>query len=458
MVEVVPIETPSLGDRSYVVTDGEAAVVIDVQRDFERALAITEARKLRITHVLETHIHNDYVTGGYRLAHGTGAVYGVAAADPVSFPRHPLADGDEIRTGGLTVSVRHTPGHTPNHLSYVVSGEDGPLAVFTGGSLLYGTVGRTDLVSGELTDRLTRQQYHSVRRLAGELPDEVAVHPTHGFGSHCAATETTATASTIGAERTANPALTTTDEDAFVRALLAGLTPYPAYYAHMAALNLAGPEPVAPVPVSPLDVEELAGRIRDGEWVIDLRSRRAFAVSHLGGVVNVELRNDLPAYVGWVIPWNAPFTLLADNPADLVEARVMLARIGYDRPRRLVTAEADRWQQHARSFPVRTFSDLEAACHAGERPVILDVRDTWEWNSGHHPAAVHIPFHELPRRDSELRGDGPVWVYCATGARAAFAASLLERSGHEVVLIDDFCLPGDVPGVRARAARAAQRQ
>ena len=221
MHAVVTIETPSLGDRSYLIHDGAVAVVVDPQRDIGRVLAVAESRHVRITHVLETHIHNDYVTGGLALARHAGAAYVVAAAEEVGFERLGVGDRDLLSAGSLTVTAVHTPGHTPGHMSFVLgeAGQD-PFAVFTGGSLLYGAVGRTDLIGPGLTEQLTRAQYRSVRRLAAELPPEVAVYPTHGFGSFCSATPITGTASTIGHERLANIALRS-DEDTFVAELLA---------------------------------------------------------------------------------------------------------------------------------------------------------------------------------------------------------------------------------------------
>jgi len=241
MPEVVIIETPALGDRSYLIHDGADAVVVDPQRDIGRILATAQARRVRITHVLETHIHNDYVTGGLALASQTGASYVVAESEEVSFDRLAVGDKDQISTGSLTMTVMHTPGHTPGHLSYVLSETGGdPVAVFTGGSMLYGAVGRTDLIGPDQTEQLTRAQYRSVRRLAAELPDEVAVYPTHGFGSFCSATPTAGTSSTIGTERGVNVALRS-DEAAFVAELIAGLSAYPRYYAHMGPANRPGP-------------------------------------------------------------------------------------------------------------------------------------------------------------------------------------------------------------------------
>jgi hydroxyacylglutathione hydrolase len=241
VADIVTIETPELGDRSYLAHDGEVAAVIDPQRDIDRVLAIAEGLRVRITHVAETHLHNDYVTGGAALAEATGAEYLLPAGDDVSFERTPLHDGDEVEVGSMRLRAIHTPGHTPHHLSYALVVDGHEEAVFTGGSMLFGAVGRTDLISEDMTEELTRAQYRSVRRLADELPAEAEVLPTHGFGSFCSATETKGDESTLGRQRDENVALTCDDEDAFVEQLIAGLTAYPRYYVHMGPANALGP-------------------------------------------------------------------------------------------------------------------------------------------------------------------------------------------------------------------------
>ncbi len=437
MPDVVIIETPSLGDRSYLIHDGADAVVVDPQRDIGRVLAAAQSRGLRITHVLETHIHNDYVTGGLALAGHTGAAYVVAAAEEVSFDRTPVGDGDQLAAGSLTVTVLHTPGHTPGHLSFAV-GEagHGPFAVFTGGSLLYGAVGRTDLIGPQQTEQLTRAQYRSVRRLAAELPADVAVYPTHGFGSFCSATPTSGTSSTIGHERLANVALRS-DEDTFVRDLLAGLGAYPRYYAHMGPVNRSGPQAPELAPPAPADPAELRRRIDAGEWIVDLRERRAFARAHVTGTISVELGNSFGTYLGWALAWGAPLTLIGDGPDDIAEAQVQLARIGIDRISGAATGPAEALAPDGRvsSYPVTDFGALAAAWG---RPgqVVLDVRRPEEWRAGHLSGAVHIPFWELESRAGEVPA-GEVWLYCASGLRASIGASLLARAGRRVVHVDD---------------------
>ena len=208
MVEVVPVETPMLGDRSYLAHDGDVALVIDPQRDIDRVSSLAAQLGVRITHVAETHMHNDYITGGLALAQAAGASYLVNAADPVRFDRTPVRDGDCLRIGGaMRLRVLATPGHTFTHLSYVLEADGEVAGVFTGGSLLYGSTGRPDLLGPDSTAALARAQYASAHRLARELPDSAEIYPTHGFGSFCAATQAQAQSSTIGREKQFNPAL-----------------------------------------------------------------------------------------------------------------------------------------------------------------------------------------------------------------------------------------------------------
>jgi hydroxyacylglutathione hydrolase len=436
MHEVVTIETAGLGDRSYLVHDGEHAAVIDPQRDIDRVLAAAESSAVRITHVLETHIHNDYVTGGLALARAAGADYVVAAAEDVSFDRVPAEDGDRFRAGRLTLTAMSTPGHTPGHLSYVLdAGQGTPAAVFTGGSMLFGAVGRTDLIGPDQTRALTRAQYHSVRRLAGELPDPVAVYPTHGFGSFCSATPTSGSSSTIGAERTSNIALTS-DEDSFVEALIAGLVAYPRYYAQMGAANRGGPAaPDLRFP-SAAGPAELRQRIGRGEWVVDLRQRRIFAARHLAGSISVELGDPFATYLGWTMAWGTPLTLIGDSAEQVAQAQRHLARIGIDQLAGAATGATEDLAGGAlSSYPVTDFAGLAGRWDAAGQ-VVLDVRRPDEWRAGHLAGAVHIPFWELERRSGELPA-GEVWVHCASGFRAAIAASLLDRAGRRVVHVDD---------------------
>ncbi len=437
-VEVIAIDTPPLGDRSYLVHDGTAGFVVDPQRDIDRVQGLADGLGVTITHVFETHLHNDYVTGGLALARAAGAKYHVNSADQVAFDRHGVSDGDLIDVGSwMRVRVLATPGHTFTHLSYALETGGRLVAVFTGGSLLFGSTGRPDLLGAGHATELAHAQYASAHRLAAGLPDEAAVYPTHGFGSFCAATQAGGTSSTIGREKRVNPVLTT-DEERYVSQLLAGLDAYPAYYAHMGPANAAGPDGPDLSPPHRADAAELRRRIEAGEWVVDLRARTAFAAGHVAGTFSFALDDGIATYLGWLIPWGAPLTLLGDSAEQVSTAQRELARIGIARPAAAAGGRPQDWAggQPLRSYPVASFADLAAVRH--HRPVVmLDVRLPLEWADSHLDGAVHIPLPDLPARLGELPA-GEVWVYCRTGHRAAIAASILDAAGRAAVPVDDL--------------------
>lgn len=433
--EVIVLDTPSLGDRSYLVHDGERAVVVDPQRDIDRVLVVAEQAAVRITHVVETHLHNDYVTGGLALARLLGATYVLNAEDPVAFERVGVRDGDLVEVGPrLRLRAVATPGHTHTHLSYVAEWDAAPVAVFSGGSMLYAATGRPDLLGPAHTSGLADAQWSSVRRLAAELPDTAEVFPTHGFGSFCSATQAEGLASTIGRERAVNPALTQDRED-FVAQMLAGLDAFPAYYAHMGPANHAGPSAPDLTPPELADPAELRRRVAAGEWVVDLRQRQAFAADHVAGALSFGLDGSFATYLGWLIPWGTPVTLLGETPEQVAEAQRELVRIGIDRPVAMATGGPSQWaaQAERRSYRRATFAELLAEAGGA---VVLDVRRDLERVEAHLPGSLHIPIHELPNRLDEVPA-GQVWVHCAAGYRASIAASLLARAGHDVIAVDD---------------------
>ena len=439
-LNILTIDTPSLGDRSYLVHDGESAFVIDPQRDIDRILDLLATEGVRLLDVFETHIHNDYVTGGLALADATGAAYHVNAADEVGFDRMPIVDGDVIEVGPrMRVTALATPGHTFTHLSYALSevtdeGEQ-QVAVFTGGSLLYGATGRPDLLGPDHTDALVRHQHASAHRLAQMLPDEAEVFPTHGFGSFCSATQSEATSSTIGQEKLANPVLTQ-DEETYVAELLAGLGAWPAYYAHMGPVNSAGPAAPDLTLPSRADASELRRRIEAGEWVVDLRSRTAFAAGHSPGTLNFGLDGPFSTYLGWLIEWGTPVTLLGDTQEHVSKAQRELVRIGIDRPAAYADGGPADWSDRGlSSFPTATFADLAQVRHHRD-VVILDVRRDEEFAGAAIDGALSIPLHQLWGRRDEVP-QGEVWVHCAGGYRASVAASMLDAGEREVVAIDD---------------------
>ncbi len=433
---VTVVETPSLGDRSYVVDDGARALVIDPQRDIDRVLDVLRDRGVALAAVAETHAHNDYVSGGLQLARDAGVPYLVPCEAEVAYERTEVCDEDVRNVGAMTVRTIGTPGHTHHHVSFAVGSGDTPSFVFTGGSMLFGAVGRTDLVSADATVGLTRAQHASVRRLAEMLPDDTAVLPTHGFGSFCSATPTSGTASTIGQQREQNPALTQ-EADEFVAALLEGFDAYPAYYAHMGPANLAGPAPVDLSPVQQADADEIRKRIDAGEWVVDLRDRTAFARGHVPGTYSFDATGNVVTYLGWLIPWGTPLTLIGDTAEQVADVQRELVRIGIDRPAAQATGPVDRLAGTTplSRYRTATFADLAQARDAGTVHV-LDVRRDAEWKDGHVAGAQHIPLHALQDRLAEVP-DGPVWVHCASGFRASIAASVLDAAGKQVVAIDD---------------------
>ena len=434
---IIPIETPTLGDRSYLVHDGEVAFVVDPQRDIDRVLDLAAVEGVRVTHVFETHIHNDYVTGGLALAERTGAGYFVNGADEVGYDRTPILDGDEVSVGAsMRLRALATPGHTFTHLSYALTAAGESVAVFTGGSLLYGATGRPDLLGHEHTHDLVHAQYASAQRLAAELPDATEVFPTHGFGSFCSATQSDATDSTIGQEKQNNPALTESEET-YVEALLAGLDAYPAYYVHMAPANASGPTaPDLSLPAM-AEPEELRRRIEAGEWVVDLRNRTVFAAGHMPGTLNFGIDGGFATYLGWLIEWGTPLTLLAETEDDVTRAQRELVRIGIDRPAAAATGGPQDWtDQPLSSFRQATFADLDQVRHHRDI-VILDVRRTPEFEAARIEGALNIPLHELPKRVHEVPDATEVWVHCAGGYRASVAASFLSAASRKLVAIDD---------------------
>ncbi|MEI5102548.1 MBL fold metallo-hydrolase [Streptomyces sp. PmtG] len=456
MYFVDTLELTGLGNRGYLAGGAHAAVAVDPQRDIDRVIAAAARRGVRIAYVAETHIHNDYVSGGLELARVCGASYLVPAGAAVSFARTPVADGDTVVVDegeALALRAVATPGHTPHHTAYVLEERGRAVAAFTGGSLLIGTVGRPDLVEPRLTERLARAQHASARRLADGLDDAVALLPTHGFGSFCASGRATAGTATIGSERTRNDALTQ-DVDAFVAALLAGLDDVPAYYAHMGPANAAGPAPVDLTPPRVTDAAGIAARLAAGEWVVDLRGRVAFAAGHVAGSFNFEGDGQLATYLAWLIPWGKPVTLLAETPGQIAAAQRELARVGIDRPAAAATGDPRAWTgagERLAAFPHGSFTALAAAladarAHHG-KPVVLDVRRAAERADAFIEGSVHLPVHELPGRLGDVP-PGPAWVHCASGLRATIAASLLDAAGRQVVLVDDEFGAAKAAGLR----------
>ena len=343
------------------------------------------------------------MSGGLELARVANAEYVVPAGDDVDYPRRAISDGDVIDAGPIQLQAIHTPGHTHHHISYILRDRNGTtLGVFTGGSMLHGTTGRTDLVGDEHTHELTHAQFHSVRRLADELPDDAEVYPTHGFGSFCSATPASGDSSNIADQRRDNPALTK-DEQTYVDELLAGLSAYPAYYAHMGVINAQGPSPVDLSTPELVDPDELRRRIDSGNWVVDLRNRTAFAAGHLDGTFAFELSGSFVTYLGWLYNWGTPLTLISDDKKQIDDARRELARIGVDNITGSAVGDISSLTNGTplRSYRVADFEELADAI--GESNLtVLDVRQQGEHDDGHVSGAINIPLHELIDRTAEV--------------------------------------------------------
>jgi hydroxyacylglutathione hydrolase len=448
-MEIEIFVTPGLGDNTYLISSGGEAAIIDPQRDAGRFLAAAEASGVAVRHVLETHVHNDYVSGAQEVREATGADIQGPAKGRYEFPTRPLAEADEIKIGDVRIVAIETPGHTPEHLAYLVydKGAMDPAAAFTGGSLMVANAGRTDLLGPDYIDELTRAQFHTLRRLA-ELPPETQVLPTHGAGSFCGSGPTvTDRTSTVKLELGRNRALATPDEETFVREQLTGLLAYPTYYGSMALINRAGPRTLSslakPKAMTPVEV---AARSDAGAWIVDGRWRIAFARAHVPRSINPELDDAFGSYVGWVVPFDAPIVLVLPEPEEemLPAALTQLARIGYDHVEGYLHGGLQAWQ--SAGLPVGSYrvAGLEEMCGAfrsGAARHILDVRQRTEWDTGHIAHSQHVFVGDLPGRLDEIPKDGDVWTICATGHRAALATSILAREGIRVRLVQGTGVP-----------------
>ncbi len=441
---VVSIETPNLGDRSYVIGSPSGAIVIDPQRDIDRVEAILDERHWTVSHVLETHFHNDYVSGGLQLAKVLGAEYVVPDGMPIAFAARQVDGSAEIETGLGLVRAIHTPGHTPNHLSYAITQDGVDSALFTGGSLLFGSVGRPDLLGPALTEPLARAQWGSMRRLVHEVSGSAQVYPTHGFGSFCSATATVGTASSLAEQIASNPVFTV-DEETFVAELIAGLDAFPAYYAHMGPANQAGAGPIDLSLPALATAADIAAAIERGDWVVDLRHRRLFAQEHIKGSLSFDVHGNAITYLGWLITWGTPITLIAASVDEVQAMQRDLARIGIDRPSAYCVGTPNSWSSETAavsSYRRTTHAELSAEVARNSDLPMLDLRRNSEWDAGYVTGAKHVPLHELRGRLDEVHewadaADGPIWIYCGSGFRASVGASILEAVGVNVVHVDD---------------------
>ncbi len=454
-MELEQFVTEGLGDASYLLASDGEALVVDPQRDVDRFLEAAERLGVAIRRVVETHVHNDYLTGALELRAATGAEVAGPAEGGYAFAHRPLREGDGFGLGALRLRAIATPGHTPEHLSYLVFEGDAedPLAVFTGGSLIVGNAGRSDLLGPDRAHELVRAQYRSLRRLAA-LPGDVLVLPTHGSGSFCASGPATSErTSTIGRELAGNPALTAPDEATFEHEQLESLPAYPAYYRNMAPINRTGPPVLGRIPAPPAVAPDRFAELAREARIVDGRAREDFAAGHVPGAVNVELDDQFASYVGWVLPFDAPVLLVApgigegERAAAAAEAARMLARIGFEQVVAFLGGGMDAWRAAARPEASYDTAHLQELCNALATGTIdasrlLDVRQDREWDAGHVAGSRHAFVGDLATAGevpslglAPVDGRDPWWVICASGHRASVAASLLDREGVPVRLV-----------------------
>ncbi|HUP84622.1 MAG TPA: MBL fold metallo-hydrolase [Acidimicrobiales bacterium] len=415
-----------LGNSSYLIDVGDGrAVVVDPSRHPGQYLAEAERRGLQVAFTVETHLHSDFVSGSRELA-ALGATVVAPAAAALDFPARGLGDGESLDLGGLALRGLATPGHTPEHLSYVVEDAGRPVALFSGGSLLVGAVARTDLIAPDQTEPLARELWRSLRERILSLPDDLPVYPTHGAGSFCSAPAGGERTTTIGAEKRTNPLLAAPDEDAFVKLLLGGLGSYPPYFLRLRDVNRCGPivfgagEPQLPG----LEADDVRSRIAAGATVVDTRAVAAFAAGHIAGSLSIPFRDVFATWLGWLVPAETPIVFVVDDTTAAAHAAVEARKVGYEQLEGVVAGGVDTWLE-----PLVRIS-LEAA--GGASGTVVDVRQRHEYDAGHIPGALHV---ELGDVGHATVPDGPVSFMCGHGERAMSAASILERAGHRDVTV-----------------------
>jgi len=420
---VETIRAPELGNASFLVADPDRriAVVIDPIRDIDGYLTRAEALGVKVAYSLDTHLHNDYVSGRRELEAEAGTDVGE------------LKPGQELQIGDATLRALHTPGHTPDHLSYLLLEGGRPRALFSGGAVMVGAIARTDLFGPHLAFHLALEAMRTLQvRLRG-LPDDIAVFPTHGSGSFCGTGGRSGHETTLGNERETNPYFQTTEEMPFLARVL-NQHRYPTYYRDMAAINRAGAplQGRKPAPPAKFSAAEVARLMDDGAAVVDVRPGRDYDRGHVPGSYSVGLDGPLSAWVGWLIPRGRQLVLVGGTDAQHREAQRQLYRIGFDTVAGALDGGMDAWRASGRelsTFETVDVEDMAAWILSAEPMTVVDTRDEHEWAAGHIPGAIHIYLPDISHRVDEIPPEAPVAVHCASGYRAGIAASLLEQAG-----------------------------
>jgi hydroxyacylglutathione hydrolase len=438
------VYTPGLAQVAYLVADDRAneVAVIDPRRDIDAYLAWADGHGLRIVAILETHVHADFVSGARELAAATGAPVYAGRLGATEFPHVPLDDGAEIRVGSLTLQARWTPGHTPEHIAYLLFDPeqgDAPLALFSGDVLFAGEIGRPDLLGPDAQRALIEQLFETVETRLRPLPDAVVVYPGHTAGSPCGKKIGAAPQTTMGQEKTFGYAFNQPDKASFIRAVMEGMPKPPAYYPFMKKVNKVGPTLLADLPGGvALSPGELVAKQVAGALVIDARPADAFAAGHVPGAVAVGLGPSFAIWAGWLTPSDREVVLVLDDDAHFVEARAELRRIGIDNVAGWLEGGMAAWR--AADLPDQglasmTVDALAARIERGrDELVVIDVRDRAEWSEGSVPGAVNCSAGEIAQGAEPAVNGGPVAVICGAGYRSTVAASLLQARGRTDVV------------------------
>ncbi len=433
-----------LGCASYLVgcEGAGVAAVVDPDRDVRKYLETAAERGLTITHIIETHLHADHVSGNTDLAQRTGAAIYVHAAAEAQFEHVPLKGGDVLTLGNVELRVRFTPGHTPESVTLLVADKtrgDVPWMALTGDTLFVGDAGRPDLVGIEAARELAGHMHDTLTHELLPLSDGVLVLPGHGAGSLCGKSIGSVRTSTIGFERQTNPALQPRSRDEYIEFATADLPEQPGNHKRIKQINRQGPRPLGDVSAKPLAAQDAVPHFRRGAALLDTRSKAAFRAKHIPGSVHLEADDQLSNRVGFVLPPDVPLVLLLEDPSTYQQVIYSLARVGYDNVVGYLSDSLETWQ--ALGLPVTSgdVRDIDAGelhsmiSNGGKHPIIVDVREPWEYAQGHVPGAKLMSLGEFARRADELDRQEPVVVICATGSRSQSAAALLGQKGFEMV-------------------------
>jgi glyoxylase-like metal-dependent hydrolase (beta-lactamase superfamily II)/rhodanese-related sulfurtransferase len=435
-----------LGCASYLVgceAKGVAAVV-DPDREVQKYLDVAAGRGLKITHIIETHLHADHVSGNTDLAARTGADIYLHEAGDAQFAHKPLKHEDVIELGNIHLKVLHTPGHTPESITLLVSdttrAEEAWLAL-TGDTLFVGDMGRPDLVGVEAARGLADNMYDTLTQKILPLNDGLMIYPGHGAGSLCGKSIGSMKSSTLGFERKYNPALSPRERAEFVEYAISGLPEQPGNHTRIKAANRKGPKPLGIVEKRPITIRESIPHFQRGTGLLDTRSKEAYVQAHILGSVHLEADSQLSNRIGFVFPPDVPVILLLSDPSEYEQVVYGLARVGYDNVVGYLSEGLEVWEKMGLPLTAGDIKDLEPlelhqllqSCTNGDCPVVVDVREPWEYRQGHVPGAVLIPLGQLSSRLNELDPEHPVAVICASGNRSQSASALLGQKGFKTV-------------------------